>query len=173
MHRATFTWSQRRTCAGSGCPARTRTLENWLTRYRTSRSWTRGRSRLRGWRSLARRRLVNRTRTRVRYDHARRRCLRPRRRNRRRWFRCYRSCRLWRRRCRRDRSSWSCSLGCGRRRNRRMRWWRGWRSSRSGRRWLCRWWHRNSKCRPWSRCRNDHPGRRNGGSRRRCLHGHR
>jgi hypothetical protein len=173
MHRPPFSWAQWRTRPRSRSTARTRALENWLPWHRTSRDRARSRS-LSARRSRPDRRLVYRTRPRMRNDHARRRHVRTLS-NRSRRFRCCRW-RLWRssRRC--CRRSWRRSL-CHRWRYRLcLRGWsRHWdRWGRCGRhRWVDNWRRRSGKRRPYGRLRNNDPRRRRGGRngrRRRSFH---
>jgi hypothetical protein len=175
MHRPTLARTQQRTRTRSRSTTRTRALENWLPWHWTSRNRARSRS-LSARRSGPYRRLVHRTRPRMRDDHARRRCLRTLC-NRSRWSRCCWWRWLWRgSNCRRHRS-WRCGLCHRRRRGRRVcgrsrHWHRRGRCSR--RRWLDNWWRRNGKCRPYGRLRNDDPRRRRRGRRRlRCRSSHR
>jgi hypothetical protein len=164
MHRPTFSRTQRRTSSRSGGAARAGALENRLARHWSSRNRTRGCSPLSGWRSWPNRRLIDRTRSGVRHDHARRRRLRTRWRNGSRWFRCHRSRWLWRRSRRSHHRSWSRSLSHRRRRSRQMggtrRSWHRWGCPR-GRWWLSNWWRWSRECRPNSRRRHDNPRARN------------
>jgi len=164
MHRPTFAWTQRRTRSRSCSTTWTGTLENRLTRYRTSRNRARSCPRLSGWRSGPRWRLVHRTRSSVGNDHARRRRVRTRWRNWRRWFCCQQSRWLWRRGWRGRHRNWSLSLCHGRRRNRRMdglrSHWHRWGGDR-GRWWLGNRRRGSGKCWPGDRRRNDDSGRGN------------
>ncbi len=155
----------------STCPW-TRTLKYWLTWYgppwnRTSLHWRTCRHTRRltdRWRRPGRRRFVHRTRSRLRNDHARRRCLRPLRHCRR--PSCNRTSLCCRRRRCRHRSRRCCCCwrlrrdGC-RRLNGRS-WRSGWRNHGCRR---LRWWRSRNR-EGWSRCcdRNYQAGRR----RRRC-----
>ena len=176
MHRPTLSRAQWRTSTWSRSTTRTGALKNWLPGHRTSRNRTRSRSRLSGWRGGPDRRLVDRTRSCMRDDHARGRHLRTRRGNWSRWFCCYRNCWLWRCGGRRRHGTRSRCLGHRRRCNRRSN-----RACRNRHRLLCRsrsWrlnnWRRwSGKCRPDSRLRNDDPWcwrRDRSGRRRRRFH---
>jgi hypothetical protein len=160
MHRPTFSRTQRGPCTRSRSTAWARTLENWLTWYRTSGHGTCRRSRLGGWRNGPGRRFVYRTRSGLGDDHARRRRMH----NWSCWFRCHWTWRLWRR----DRSGRNRCW----RRGLQYRWRRGRRIHRARRnrrhrgcgsrcRRLCNGRRGNRKCRTNRRCRDDNPRRRN------------
>jgi hypothetical protein len=132
MHRATLAGAQRRTGSARSGRSRTRTLKNWLAGNRTS--WRgacarRGCVRLSDWYARPRRRsFVNRARSSLRHDHARRgrgRCCRS--------SRCSRT--WW---CRRSRRSTDRRRRRRRRRDHCRRWRRCCGTRRCGRGGCCR-----------------------------------